>query len=67
MINIFDNTDIIKNDSGFKKLRSELDIWELNVPPVENPKSECFECSAGMCSYDLCPDDQYKYNQNQIC
>jgi hypothetical protein len=36
-----------------------------NNQPIENPLSECFGCTAGMCSYGSriseCTGDQYQY------
>jgi len=32
----------------------------MDLPPVENPLSECFECNAGMCR-DVCKGEQYEY------
>lgn len=59
--NPFEDESIIPNDIGRKKLRIELEIWEMFEAPVDNPDSECFGCTAGMCSYDLCALDQYHW------
>ena len=32
--------------------------------PILDPKSECFECTAGMCGYQTCRGDQYFYGLN---
>jgi hypothetical protein len=65
--NPFENESIIPNDIRRKKFRSELEIWEMSIEPTENPKSECFGCTASMCSHDLCALDQYHWlEKNRI-
>lgn len=34
------------------------------LAPVDNPKSNCFGCTAGMCDHQICRGDQYFWNMD---
>jgi len=34
--------------------------------PIDDPESDCFECTANMCDHKICRGDQYFWNLNNI-
>lgn len=36
------------------------------LEPIEDPKSNCYGCEAGMCSHDICRGDQYHYSVDTL-
>lgn len=39
-------------------------IGNVLLAPVDNPESDCFGCTAGMCDHQICRGDQYFWNVN---